>query len=81
MLAGRVTRVRHQQLRRERVRHRRLDRRKRTFVLATEMDGEPAEIRYTEVQVSPTFYTYQVEASVGGGPPKVFAEGKVTKVP
>jgi hypothetical protein len=30
--------------------------------------------------VSPTFYTYQAEASINGGPSTVIAQGKVTKV-
>jgi len=34
---------------------------KRTFVLDSEVGGKPAKIRYTEVQESPTFFTYQVE--------------------
>ncbi|TAM99067.1 MAG: DUF1579 domain-containing protein [Rhodanobacteraceae bacterium] len=53
---------------------------KKTYVVNSEVGGKPAEIRYTEMQVSPTFYTYQAEASVGGGPWRVIAEGKVTKV-
>ena len=44
------------------------------------MDGKPIKLRYTEVQESPTFYTYQAEVSVDGGPWAVIAEGKVTKV-
>src|SRR6058998_1171239 len=32
---------------------------KKTFVLNNEVEGKPAKLRYTEVQVSPTFYTYQ----------------------
>lgn len=53
---------------------------KRTFVLTKEMGGKPVKLRYTEVQVSPTFFTYQAEASVDGGPWTTIAEGKVTKV-
>ena len=53
---------------------------KRTFVLNAEVDGKPVKIRYTEVQVSPTFYIYKAEASVDGGPWTVIAEGKVTKL-
>jgi Protein of unknown function (DUF1579) len=53
---------------------------KRTFVVNSEVGGKPARFRYTEVQVSPTFYTYQAEASVDGGPWTVIAEGRVTKV-
>src|SRR5262245_28406395 len=53
---------------------------KKTFVMDSEVGGKPTKLRYTEVQVSPTFFTYQAEASVGGGPWTVIAEGKVTKV-
>jgi len=53
---------------------------KRTFVLSNDMNGKPLKLRYTEVLESPTFFTYQAEASVDGGPWAVIAEGKVTKV-
>ena len=53
---------------------------KRTFVFDSNVEGKPTKFRYVEVQVSPTFYTYQAEASTDGGPWTVFAEGKVTKV-
>jgi hypothetical protein len=53
---------------------------KRTFVWNGDMDGKPIKLRYTEVQESPTLYTYQAEASVDGGAWAVIAEGKVTKV-
>jgi hypothetical protein len=53
---------------------------KKTFLLTSEIEGKPAKLRYTEVQVSPTFFTYQAEVSVDGGPWTVIAEGKVTKV-
>ena len=53
---------------------------KKTFVMDSKVDGKPAKFRYTEVQVSPTLYTYQAEASVDAGPWTVIAEGKVTKV-
>lgn len=49
---------------------------KRTFV----KDLDDIKLRYTEVQVSPTFYTYQAEASKDGRTWTVIAEGKVTKV-
>jgi hypothetical protein len=49
---------------------------KRTFV----KDLGNIKLRYTEEQVSPTFYTYRAEASKDGGPWTVIAEGKVTKV-
>jgi len=45
-----------------------------------DMNGKPIQLRYTEVQESPTLFTYQAEASVDGGPWQVIAEGKVTKV-
>ena len=55
---------------------------KRTFVkdLDSDVEGKSIKLRYTEVQVSPTFYTYQAEASKDGGPWTVIAEGKITKV-
>ena len=53
---------------------------KRTFAWSSDMDGKPIKLRYTEVQESPTFHTYQAEASVDGGSWAVIAEGKVTKV-
>src|SRR5215467_9594187 len=55
---------------------------KRTYVkdLDSNVEGKPIKLRYIEVQVSPTFYTYQAEASIGGGPWTVIAEGKITKV-
>jgi len=54
---------------------------KRTFVKDLDSDeGKPTKLRYIEVQVSPTFYTYQAEASIDRGPWTVIAEGKVTKV-
>jgi hypothetical protein len=55
---------------------------KRTFVkdLGSDVEGKPTKLRYTEVQESPTFYTYRAEASKDGGPWTVIAEGKITKV-
>ena len=55
---------------------------KRTFVkdLDRGVEGKPTKLTYTEVQVSPTLYTYQAEASINGGPSTVIAEGKITKV-
>src|SRR5215475_7902124 len=55
---------------------------KRTFVkdLDTDVKEKPIKLRYTEVQMSPTLYTYQAEASKDGGPWTVIAEGKITKV-
>ena len=41
---------------------------KKTFVFDSDLGGKPTKLRYTEIQVSPTFYTYQAEASVDGGP-------------
>jgi hypothetical protein len=52
----------------------------KTFVVDTKAEGKPVKLRYTEVQVSPTLYTYQAEASVDGGSWTTIAEGKVTKV-
>lgn len=53
---------------------------KKTFAFDTDAGGKPIKLRYTEVQVSPTLFTYQAEASIDGGPWTVIAEGKVTKV-
>ena len=55
---------------------------KRTFVkdLDSGVEGKHVKLTYIEVQVSPTFYTYQAEASINGGPSTVIAQGKVTKV-
>ena len=55
---------------------------KRTFVkdLDSDVKGKLIKLRYTEVQVSPTIYTYQAEASKDGGPWTVIAEGKITKI-
>jgi hypothetical protein len=52
---------------------------KRTFIFDIEAEGKPAKLRYTEVQVSPTLFTYQAEASINGRPWATIAEGKVTK--
>jgi hypothetical protein len=41
---------------------------KKTFVVNHEIDGKPAKLRYTEVQVPPTFYTYPAEVPIDGGP-------------
>lgn len=55
---------------------------KRTFVkdLDSDVGAKPTKLRYIELQMSPTFYTYQAEASMDGGPWTVIAEGKVTKI-
>src|SRR5215831_19737024 len=55
---------------------------KRTFVkdLDSGVEGKHIKLTYTEVQVSPTLYTYQAEASINGGPSTVIAEGKITKI-
>jgi hypothetical protein len=55
---------------------------KRTFVkdLDSGVEGKHTKLTYTEVQVSPTLYTYQAEASINGGPSTVIAEGKITKI-
>jgi hypothetical protein len=44
------------------------------------IDGKPTQLKYVEVQISPTLYTYEAAASTDGGPWTVIAEGKVTKV-
>ncbi|HZS17273.1 MAG TPA: DUF1579 family protein [Candidatus Udaeobacter sp.] len=55
---------------------------KRTFVkdLDTGVQGKRIKLRYTEVQVSPTLYTYKAEASKDGQEWTLIAEGKITKV-
>jgi Protein of unknown function (DUF1579) len=53
---------------------------KRTFTFAIDAGGKPTQLRYVEVQVSPTLFTYQAAASTDGGPWTVIAEGKVKKV-
>ena len=52
---------------------------KKIFVFDSDAEGKHSKLRYTEVQVSPTLFTYQAEASIDGGPWTVIAEGKVTK--
>ena len=42
--------------------------------------GKPGKGRYTEVQESPSSYTFKLEYSVAGGPWAVIEEGKATKV-
>lgn len=42
--------------------------------------GKPTKFRYTEVQESPTTYTFKLEYSVSGGPWTVAEEGKGTKI-
>jgi hypothetical protein len=42
--------------------------------------GKPAKYRITEVEVSPTSYTFKIEYSVAGGPWTVVMEGKSAKV-
>jgi len=44
------------------------------------VEGKHVKLTYIEVQVSPTFYTYQAEASIDGGLSTVIAQGKVTTV-
>ena len=44
------------------------------------MDGKTVQLRYTEVQKSPTLVSYQAEASVDGGAWAVIAEGIVKRV-
>ena len=53
---------------------------KKTFEQNIEAEGKQVKVRYTEVQVSPTIFTYQAEASVDGGPWTMIAEGKGRKV-
>jgi len=51
-----------------------------TWLAEGKVAGKPAKFRFTEVQVSPTSYTFKFENSVGGGPWTVIEEGKATKV-
>jgi Protein of unknown function (DUF1579) len=51
-----------------------------TFLWDGKVAGKPARFRYTEVQMSPTSYTFKTERSVAGGPWRVLEEGKATKV-
>ena len=55
---------------------------KRTFVkdLESGVEEKHTKLTYTEVQVSPTLYTYQAEASINGGSSTLIAQGKITKV-
>jgi hypothetical protein len=52
----------------------------KTFAFDMNIEGKPTKLRYVEVQVSPTLYTYEAAASTDGGPWAVIAEGKVRKV-
>ncbi|MFO1187563.1 MAG: DUF1579 family protein [Alphaproteobacteria bacterium] len=53
---------------------------KKTFIQTMEVEGKALKLRYTEVRVSPTLFTYLAEASMDAGPWTVIAEGKVTKL-
>ena len=53
---------------------------KKTFVVNIQMSGKPVRIRYTEVRLSPTLFSYRTESSIDGGPWTAFAEGQVRKV-
>jgi hypothetical protein len=48
--------------------------------LESRLEGKATKLRYTEVQVSPTLYTYQAETWINRGPWMTIAEGKYTKV-
>jgi hypothetical protein len=52
----------------------------RSFVFDIDVGGKPTRLRYVEVQMSPTLFTYRAEASTNGEPWTVIAEGKVTRV-
>jgi hypothetical protein len=52
----------------------------RTFTWTDVMNGEPIQLRYTEVQKSPTLFSYQAEAAIEGGAWQVIAEGNLEKV-
>jgi hypothetical protein len=51
-----------------------------TWLVDGKAEGNPARIRVTEVQVSPTYFTLTVDYSVAGGPWIVISEAKATKV-
>jgi uncharacterized protein DUF1579 len=53
---------------------------KLTFLMDVDAGGKPAKLRYTEVHLSANLYTYQAEASLGGGTWTTIGEGKITKV-
>lgn len=53
---------------------------KMTYIIDQDVGGDPVKVRYTEVHLSPVLYTYEAEASVGGRPWEVVAQGKITKV-
>lgn len=53
---------------------------RRTFVVNTESEGKPLTLRYTEVQLSPTLFTFQTEVAIDNGAWTTMAEGRVTKV-
>jgi len=48
-------------------------------VFDSDVGGKPTKLSYIEVQVLPTLFTYQAEASIDGGPWAVIAQGKVAK--
>ena len=51
-----------------------------TWLWEETTEGKPTTYRITQVQVSPTYFTFTVDYSVAGGPWIVIEEGKVTKV-
>jgi len=51
-----------------------------TSTFEGKMADKPANFRFSEVQESPTSYTFKFESSVAGGPWTVIEEGKSTKV-
>ena len=51
-----------------------------TSTFEGKMADKPAKFRFSEVQESPTSYTFKFESSVAGGPWTVIEEGKATKV-
>ena len=52
----------------------------RRFTVESDADGKHLQVRYVEVQVSPTLFTYRAEASIDHGPWTLIGEGKVTKI-
>lgn len=53
---------------------------KLVYVLNQDSGTDHVQIRYTEVHLSPSLYTYEVEAAVNRKPWTVIATGKITKV-
>lgn len=53
---------------------------KLTYIIEQDEGGTHLKVRYTELRLSQSLYTYEAEASLGGRPWKVIAQGEITKV-